>query len=182
VLIQGGTGGVGHMAVQIAAARGARVTAAVSTADKAEMARKLGAEEVTLYRDEDIGAAVERITGGRGFDVVFDTVGGPSLQTSLKAAKLKGHVVTIIGYDTYDLTDMHFKALRLDLVFMPIQLIHQVDRHEHGQILAKLSKMIERGDLTPMIDSRHSFDVAGARAAHDRLESGRSLGKIVIER
>jgi NADPH2:quinone reductase len=182
VLIQGGTGGVGHLAVQIARARGARVTAAVSTPDKADLARRLGAEEIILYRDEAIESAVERITGRRGFDVVFDTVGGPSLQTSLKAARIKGHVVTIIGYDTYDLTDMHFKALRLDLVFMPIQLIHGVDRDAHGAILARLAKMVERQELMPVIDSRHAFTAEGARAAHARLESGRSLGKIVIER
>lgn len=182
VLIQGGTGGVGHMAVQIARARGARVTAAVSTEDKAALARELGAEEITLYRDESIERAVERVTGGRGFDVVFDTVGGPSLQTSLKAARLKGHIVTIIGYDTYDLTDMHFKALRLDLVFMPIQLIHGVDRHEHGAILERLASMVDRGELRPIIDSIHDFDAAGARAAHARLETGKALGKIVIAR
>src|SRR5690606_22148855 len=122
------------------------------------------------------------LTGGRGFDVVFDTVGGPSLQTSLKAARIKGHVVTIIGYDTYDLTDMHFKALRLDLVFMPIQLIHGIDRDAHGAILARLAKMVERPELMPVIDSRHAFTAEGARAAHARLESGQSLGKIVIER
>jgi NADPH:quinone reductase len=182
VLIQGGTGGVGHMAVQIARAMGARVTAAVSTLEKATIAEKLGAEDVILYRDEEPEAAVARLTGGRGFDVVFDTVGGSSLQASLKLARLKGHVVSIIGYDTYDLTDMHFKALRLDLVFMPIQLIHDVDREAHGAILRKLAELIDGGSVTPLIDSRHPFTTEGVAAAHRRLESGAALGKIVIAR
>lgn len=182
VAIQGGTGGVGHMAVQIARAMGARVTAAVSTPEKAAIARDLGAENVILYRDEAPEDAVERLTGGRGFDVVFDTVGGSSLQVSLKLARIKGQVVSIIGYDTYDLTDMHFKALRLDLVFMPIQLIHNVERAAHGEILRKLGELIERGAVTPLIDTCHEFTPAGVGAAHRRLESGEALGKIVIAR
>jgi len=182
VAIQGGTGGVGHIAVQLARAMGARVTAAVSTEEKGAIARRLGAENVILYRDEEPEAAVSRLTADRGFDVVFDTVGGPSLQTALKLAKLRGHVVSIIGYDRYDLTDMHFKALRLDLVFMPIQLIHGVDRHLHGAILEKLAAMIEAGTVTPLIDSSHPFSIQGVAAAHRRLESGKSLGKIVIAR
>lgn len=182
VAIQGGTGGVGHMAVQLAHAMGARVTAAVSTPEKADLAQKLGAENIILYRDEDPEAAVARLTGGRGFDVVFDTVGGPSLQTALKLAKLKGHVISIIGYDRYDLADMHFKALRLDLVFMPIQLIHGIDRHLHGEILRKLAAMIERGSVTPLIDSAHAFTPQGVAAAHRRLETGAAIGKIVIAR
>ena len=170
------------MAVQLGRAMGARVTAAVSTKRKAEVAYGLGAENVILYRDEDAPAAVQRLTGGRGFDVVFDTVGGPSLQTALKLARIKGHVVSIIGYDRYDLTDMHFKALRLDLVFMPIQLIHGVDRFQHGEILRKLAAMIERGSVAPLIDGVHSFDPAGVGAAHRRLESGENVGKVVIAR
>lgn len=182
VAIQGGTGGVGHMAVQLARAMGARVTAAVSTKEKAAIASKLGAENIILYRAEEPERAVARLTGGRGFDVVFDTVGGASLQASLKLAKLRGHVVSIIGYDQYDLTDMHFKALRLDLVFMPIQLIHNIDRHLHGEILSKLAAMIEAGMIAPMIDSRHAFSPGGVAAAHRRLESGAAIGKIVIAR
>lgn len=182
LLIQGGTGGVGHMAVQIGRILGARVTAAVSTPDKAEIARSLGAEDIILYRDETPEDAVSRLTAGNGFDVVFDTVGGPSFQTSLKLAKLKGHVVSIIGYDRYDLTDMHFKALRLDLVFMPIQLIHNIDRHEHGVILERIAELVENGAFRPIIDSRYAFTPEGVRDAHNRLESGRAVGKIIIER
>jgi len=182
VLIQGGTGGVGHIAVQIARAMGARVTAAVSTREKGDVARRLGAEEIILYTKEKPEEAVERITQGKGFDIVFDTVGGSSLQSALKLAKIKGHVVTIIGYDTYDLTDMHFKALRLDLVFMPIQLIHNIDRDEHGEILRRLAELIDAGVLAPLVDSRHPFTVEGARSAHERVESGKAVGKVVIER
>lgn len=183
VLVHGGTGGVGHMAVQLAKIRGARVSTTVSTPEKAAIVQDLGADNVIFYRDEEPEAYTERLTGGRGFDVVFDTLGGQVLQNSLKAAKLKGHVVTIIGNDQYDLTDMHFKGLKLDLVFMPIQLIHNVDRDHHGDILGRLAELADAGQLKPLVDAeRFDFTAEGVRAAHARLESGKAMGKVVIER
>jgi NADPH2:quinone reductase len=182
VLVHGGTGGVGHIGIQLAKVLGARVSTTVSTPEKAEIARRLGADEVIFYPTETPQAYSQRITQGKGFDTVFDTLGGEVLQNSLKAAKLKGHVVSIIGYDTYDLTDMHFKALRLDLVFMAISIIHDVDRKHHGDILERLAALVDRGLVKPLIDERHDFTVAGVSAAHARLESGRAIGKIVIER
>jgi NADPH2:quinone reductase len=182
VLVQGGTGGVGHIAIQLAKAMGARVTTTVSTSEKAAIAQKLGADEVALYNAETPEQYSERITGSKGFDTVFDTFGGKVLQNSLKAAKLKGHVVSIIGYDTYDLTDMHFKGLKLDLVFMPIQIIHNVERKHHGDILRRVAALVDRGLIRPLIDQRFAFTREGAGAAHDRLESARAIGKIVIAR
>lgn len=182
VLIHGGTGGVGHIAIQLAKAMGARVSTTVSTEEKAEIARKLGADEIALYTHEAPDQYSQRITGGKGFDTVFDTFGGEVLQNSLKAAKLKGHVISIIGYDTYDLTDMHFKGLKLDLVFMPIQIIHNVNRQHHGDILRRISALVDRGLIRPLIDQSYPFTREGAGAAHDRLESSKAIGKIVIAR
>jgi NADPH2:quinone reductase len=182
VLIQGGTGGVGHIAIQLAKAMGANVSTTVSTQEKGAIARSLGADELAYYNDETPEAYTQRLTGGKGFDTVFDTFGGAVLQNSLKAAKLKGHVISIIGYDTYDLTDMHFKGLKLDLVFMPIQIIHNVDRHHHGDILRRVAALVDRGLIKPLIDGRYPFTPEGAGAAHDRLESGKAIGKIIIDR
>jgi len=182
VLIHGGTGGVGHIAIQLAKAMGARVTTTVSTDEKAQIARSLGADEVANYRSESPEQYSQRVTDGKGFDTVFDTFGGEVLQNSLKAAKLKGHVISIIGYDTYDLTDMHFKGLKLDLVFMPIQIIHNVEREKHGEILRRVAALVDRGQVKPLIDQRYPFTPQGAGAAHDRLESSQAIGKIVIAR
>ncbi|WP_201004608.1 zinc-dependent alcohol dehydrogenase family protein [Pseudomonas cichorii] len=182
VLVHGGTGGVGHIAIQLAKVMGTRVSTTVSTPEKAEVARRLGADEVIFYRSEKPLEYSQRITRGKGFDTVFDTLGGEVLQNSLKAAKHKGHVVSIIGYDTYDLTDMHFKALRLDFVFMAISIIHDEDRKHHGDILERLAALVDRGLIQPLIDSRHEFTASGVSAAHARLESGHAIGKIVIER
>jgi NADPH2:quinone reductase len=146
------------------------------------MARQLGADEIIFYNSETPQEYSQRITEGKGFDTVFDTLGGEVLQNSLKAAKLKGHVVSIIGYDSYDLTEMHFKALRLDFVFMAISIIHNEGRKHHGEILQRLAALVDRGLVKPLIDERHDFTAAGVSAAHDRLESGRAIGKVVIER
>lgn len=182
VLVHGGTGGVGHIGIQLAKLMGARVATTVSTVQKAEIARSLGAGDVAFYREESPEEYTSRITNGSGFDTVFDTLGGGVLSNSLKAAKLKGHVISIIGYDTYDLTDMHFKALRLDLVFMAVSIIHDIDRGHHGEILTKLSSLVDRGLIKPLIDERYPFTAEGVRAAHARLESGDAIGKVVINR
>lgn len=182
VLVHGGTGGVGHIGLQLAKLMGARVATTVSTPEKAEIAQSLGADDVVLYRHETPEDYTRRITDGAGFNTVFDTLGGSVLTNSFTAAKIKGHVISIIGYDKYDLTDMHFKALRLDLVFMAVSIIHDLDRSHHGEILRKLSNLVDRGLVKPLIDKRYPFTVEGVKAAHDRLESGAAIGKVIIAR
>lgn len=182
VLVHGGTGGVGHIGLQLAKALGAHVTTTVVDEERAEIAKQLGADETVLFPKEEPKEYVERLTNGHGFDTVFDTVGGPVLQNSLIAAKLKGHVISTIGYADYNLTEMHFKALRLDLVFMAISIIHNIDRDTHGDILRRLAGLVDKGQVIPLIDSVFPFTLDGVKAAHSRLESGLATGKIVIER
>lgn len=182
VLVHGGTGGVGHIGIQLAKVMGAQVATTISTEAKAVIARGLGADSIIFYRNESTQDYVQRITQGDGFDTVFDTLGGDVLQHSFIAAKRKGHVVSLIGYDTYDLSEMHFKALRLDFVFMAISIIHNEGRKHHGNILERLAILVDRGLVKTLIDERHEFSVAGASAAHARLESGEAIGKVIIER
>ncbi|ELA6589005.1 zinc-binding dehydrogenase [Vibrio alginolyticus] len=182
VLVHGGTGGVGHIGVQLAKVMGAHVSTTVADEERAAIAKSLGADETILFTEEEPNAYVERLTDGKGFDTIFDTVGGPVLQNSLIATKLKGHVISTIGYADYNLTEMHFKALRLDLVFMAISLIHDIDRETHGEILRRLANLVDKGDVKPLIDSIHPFTLEGVKAAHTRLESGKATGKVVIER
>ncbi|MBM1202047.1 zinc-dependent alcohol dehydrogenase family protein [Pseudomonas fragi] len=182
VLVHGGTGGVAHIGIQLAKVLGARVSTTVSNQKKAAIACRLGADEIIFYEDESPDEYHKRITKGDGFDVVFDTLGGQVLQDSLRVAKLKGHVISTIGYDTYDLTDMHFKALRLDIVFMAISIINNVGRAHHGNILERLAALVDRGQIKTLIDSKFEFSLDGVRAAHARLESGNTIGKVIIER
>ena len=110
VLVHGGTGGVGHIGVQLAKQAGAEVYATVSTDRKAAVAKELGADHVILYRDASVSDYVEEHTGGKGFDVVFDTVGGDTMDRSFEAAAANGVVLTIAARSTHDLSLLHGKG------------------------------------------------------------------------
>ncbi len=94
VLVHGGTGGVGHLGVQIAKARGAKVATTVDSEEAAALARSLGADETVNFRTEKVEDYVARLTQGKGFDVIFDTVGGGNLVNSFAAAAQGGRIVT----------------------------------------------------------------------------------------
>lgn len=180
VLVHAGTGGVGHVGVQLAKAFGARVATTVSGETKARIARELGADEVINYRLEAVERYVARATGGKGFDVVFDTVGGANLDASFQAAGIKGRVVSTNTRSTHDLSPMHAKSLTLSVVFMLLTQITGQGRERHGEILAQAAKLAEAGKLVPLIDE-HRFALEDIAAAHTYLASGQALGKVVIE-
>jgi NADPH:quinone reductase-like Zn-dependent oxidoreductase len=179
VLVYGGTGGVGHLAVQLAKARGARVTATAAGADGAVLARALGADEVVDYRTEPVTDYVDRLTGGSGFDVVIDTVGADNLSTAMAAAALNARIATTVALQSYDLTPAHVKGLSIHVVYMLIPMMHGVGREYHGTVLDGLSELVDGGRLRPLIDSR--FGLADAPAAHTRLASGDAVGKVLVE-
>ncbi len=89
VLIHGGTGGVGHLGIQFAEALGAIVHSTVSSKEKAAIASDLGADETINYRAEPVDSYVAQRTGGRGYDVVFDTVGSDNIGTLIEALAIK---------------------------------------------------------------------------------------------
>lgn len=178
VLIHGGAGGVGHVAVQLARARGAEVCTTVSPA-KVGIVRGFGAEPID-YRAEPVADYVRRLTGGRGFDVVFDATGGKDIATSFEAARLNGQVVTIVAQYTADLTPMHVKGLSLHAVFMLIPMLHDIGREAHGRILREVAALVDQGRLRPLIDPER-FTLDRVAAAHAKLEGGRALGKLVID-
>lgn len=180
VLVYGGTGGVGHVGVQLGRARGARVAATVSSEEKARVARELGADDVIDYRRESPAELVQRVTGGEGFDVVFDTVGGDNLNRAIEAAGLTGRVSTIVARQSYDLGPAMAKGLSLHVVFMLIPMIHDRGRERHGEILRGIADLVAAGRLRPLLDPRR-FTLAGAAEAHRHLESGRAVGKVMID-
>ena len=145
VLIHGGTGGVGHIAIQLARQHGARVATTVSSEDKAKVARGLGAEDIIFYRNEKVGDYTRRLTKGKGFDAVFDTIGADNLDKSLEAAKVSGQVISIIGSNKHDLTPMHMKGLSLHLVFMLLPMLTGKGRAHHGFVLNNVANMDRSG-------------------------------------
>ena len=180
ILIHGGVGGVGHVAVQLAAAMGARVATTVGSAEAAALARTLGADETINFREEAVEAYVARLTGTRGFDVVFDTIGGDNLPSSFAAAAYEGRVATTNARTTQDLAPLHAKALSFHVVFMLLPMLRGFGRERHGLILRKLAAMVDDGKLRPLIDDNR-FTLETAPDAHWRLVSGEAYGKVVID-
>ena len=120
VLVHGGAGGVGHVAVQIAKALGAQVFATGSAADQATI-RSLGATPID-YRAQTLEQYVAEHTAGQGFDVVYDTVGGATLDASFVAVRRFGQVVSCLGWGTHALAPLSFRAASYSGVFTLLPL------------------------------------------------------------
>lgn len=180
VLVHGGAGGVGHVAVQLAKHFGAEVFATVSDDTQAAVVEGYGATPIN-YRQEQVADYVERHTAGRGFDLVFDSVGGANMTNSFAAAKLNGHVASTVSLVELDLSEAHFKGLSLHVVFMLIPMLHDVGRDVHGSILSDLASIVDDGALQPLLDET-TFTLEEVGEAYDRLTSGQAIGKVVVER
>ncbi len=179
VLIHAGTGGVGHMAIQLAKWRGANVFTSVSTEDKGAIARGLGADELIFYKKESVEEYLQRCTGGAGFDVIFDTIGGVNLDVSMQVLAHHGQVISIQGDTTHDLTPLFMKNGTLHMVLMLAPLLSGYGRSTHGKIMEKVSELVDHGLIRPLLDE-HAFNFTQAGKAHALLESGKALGKIVL--
>lgn len=179
VLVHGGAGGVGHLAVQIAAALGAKVHATGRGSEQLEIIRNYGAAAID-FTEQSVAEYVQEYTADAGFDVVFDSVGGANLTNSFAAAALNGHVATTVAMTELDLTPAHFKGLSLHIVFMLIPMLHDFGRSVHGRILAALADLADTGKLRPLLDEQ-IFNLSEAGEAHARLGSGKAIGKVVID-
>ncbi|NOD77602.1 MULTISPECIES: zinc-dependent alcohol dehydrogenase family protein [unclassified Ruegeria] len=179
VLVHGGAGGVGHVAVQIARHLGATVSATGRGADHMALIEGLGARAVD-FTTEKVEDYVAEHTGGIGFDVVFDSVGGPNMTNSFNAAKLNGHVASTVAMVEIDLTPVHFKGLSLHVVFMLLPMMHDVGRQTHGDILKSLADLADTGALKPIVDEQ-LFGWTDVGAAYAHLTNGTAVGKVVVE-
>ena len=179
VLVHGGSGGVGHVAVQLAKHFGAKVYATAGGDKQMALIERLGATAIN-YKTESVEQYVAKHTGARGFDVVFDSVGGANMANSFEAAALNGQVASTVALCELDLSVAHFKGLSLHVVFMLIPMLHNVKREEHAEILRNVTQIVESGGLKPVLDEkRYSLEEVGQ--AHARLESGHAMGKVVVE-
>ena len=179
VLVHGGSGGVGHIAVQLARHFGAEVYSTGGGDAQLAMIEKLGATAIN-YRNETVADYVQQHTNGAGFDIVFDAVGGDNLTHSFEAARLNGQVSTTVSLVELDLSGAHFKGLSLHVVFMLIPMIYDIGREVHGQILESMAAIADAGELRPVLDTQ-IFRLDEVGGAHARLASGQAMGKIVVD-
>lgn len=178
VLVLGGAGGVGHVAVQIAKARGATVFATASAA-KHDLVQQLGAVPID-YRTTSIEQIVQQFTAGQGFDVVYDTVGSATLDDAFQAVCRYGHVVSSYGWGTHSLMPLSRKGATYSGVFVLLPLLTGTGRAHHGEILRQATQLVEANLLRPVVDPRQ-FTLDTALAAHEAAEQGTAVSKIVID-
>ena len=178
VPVHGGAGGVGHVAVQLAHARGAEVFA-TGSAKSAPYIGELGAIPID-YARETADDYVVRYTDGRGFDVIYDTVGGTTLDASFKAVKRFGHVVSALGWGTHALAPLSFRAASYSGVFTLLPLLTGEGRAHHGEIMREATRLVESGKLRPRLDPRR-FGLGDIADAHEAVESQSANGKVVID-
>ncbi|WP_321915175.1 zinc-dependent alcohol dehydrogenase family protein [Paraburkholderia sp. J11-2] len=178
VLVQGGAGGVGHVAVQIARALGAEVFA-TGSARNMDVISQLGATPVD-YGSFSVEQYVQAHTAGAGFDLVVDTVGGKTLDASFAAVKHYGHVVSALGWGTHALAPLSFREATYSGVFTLYPLLSGKHRAHHGEMLAEATRLAEAGKLAPRVDARR-FAFADAESAYGAVADGSAASKIVVE-
>jgi NADPH:quinone reductase len=177
VLVQGGAGGVGHLIVQLAKALGAEVYATASTRDQA-LVSQLGATPID-YTKMTVEQYVQKYTDGKGFDIVYDTVGGATLEASLGATRHYGRVVSCAAYDTHNLAISSFRSADISGVFVLLPMLSGERRAHHGEILRAVTKLVEAGKIRTFVDPRR-FTLDTAMEAHDAVEGGANI-KVVID-
>ncbi len=178
VLIHAGAGGVGSVAVQLAVAYGAEVFATVS-AEKRKIVEGFGATAID-YRKATVEEYVKANGGGEGFDIVYDTVGGATLDASFVAVKrYTGHAVSCLGWGMHSLAPLSFRGATYSGVFTLMPLLTGEGRAHHGEILRRAAELAEEGKLRPLVSERR-FSGAEIEAAHALVEAG-TVGKVIVE-
>lgn len=180
VLVHGASGGVGHLLVQLARQRGARVIAATSTAAKAERVRALGADDVVLYGHGDLVTEVRRCTAGRGVDVVYDGLGRLTFPASLDCLRQRGALV-VYGTTTGPVPPFDPQILAEKgsvLVTRPAMAAYTADPEEASWHATAVLDLAASGQLA--VDIHGRYPLAEAARSHADLESGTTSGKLLL--
>ncbi len=180
VLIQAGAGGVGHLAVQLAARKGARVITTVSDESKRDFVLGLGAEKAVLYRNEDFVQAVLDWTGGEGVDLAFEMIGGEVFFRTFSCVRRYGKMVTLLAPKEGNWQEARLRNIDLSLEICLGPMYYGTDslKMHHAALLGSCASMMENGSLRVTVADR--FPLEKAREAHRLLEEGHTTGKIVL--
>jgi NADPH2:quinone reductase len=180
LLVHAAAGGVGIAAVQIGKALGARVLATAGGPEKLEIARQAGADVLIDYQQSDWVDAVKQATGGRGADVIYDSVGGDTTDLSLKCIAWNGRLL-VIGFASGRIPEVKLNRVLLKNIAVTglhwgAHVVHEPARV--GETFGALFRLFEAGKIRPVIFARHPL--AELPAALDALGSRKSYGKIVV--
>lgn len=181
VLIHAGAGGVGHVAIQLAKQKGARVITTVSSEEKADFVRRLGADDVIFYRHEDLLERVNNLTEGRGADLVFDTVGPEAFKASMEATAHFGSIVTLLDPGAISLAEARMRNLKIGFELMLTPMLRGLDdaRKKQVDILKCCAEWFDQGVL--QVNVSHLLRLEQASEAHQLIGAGHMTGKIVLE-
>jgi NADPH:quinone reductase len=180
-LVHAGAGGVGLLLTQMAARLGARVITTVSTKEKAALSREAGAAEVILYTEQDFEAEVKRMTGGKGVDVVYDSVGKTTFDKSLNCLRPRG-LLALFGASSgpvppFDLIQLSGKGSLF--VTRPTLWHYVATRAELEWRAGKVLDWAATGELK--LRTEHMYPLADAAQAQIDLEGRKTAGKILLE-
>ncbi|MFW6081306.1 MAG: zinc-dependent alcohol dehydrogenase family protein [Desulfosalsimonas sp.] len=183
VLIHAGAGGVGHTAIQIAGFLGATIATTVSSREKEDFVRSLGADRIINYTETDFVKEALAWTGGKGVDAVFDTVGSDTFCRSFGAARIYGKVVTLLE-DVCDagavkIAKMRNLSIVYELMLTPMHLGMHEERMAQRRILDEATRRIEAGEVRISVNEKFPLD--DVAKAHRLIEQGGMKGKIILE-
>jgi NADPH2:quinone reductase len=183
ILIHGGAGGVGYIAIQIAKNAGATVLTTISSPEKAAFARSIGADHCINYRNDDFVDVILALTGGGGVDVVFDVIGGQVFADSFPATKIYGHVVTLdainFSKEKAEAAKLRNLSLSYELMLTPIHFKMHDARVRQTAMLEEATGLIDAGKIKVFVTN--VFSLGEIAQAHDIVEGGHSIGKTVIK-
>ncbi|MDD1637840.1 MAG: zinc-dependent alcohol dehydrogenase family protein [Methylococcaceae bacterium] len=156
VLIHAGAGGVGHVAIQLAKLKGARVITTVSSAQKAEFVKSLGADEAINYTKDGFANAVNDLSGGKGADLVFDTVGAAVFKESIAVTAHFGRLVTLLDPGELNLGEARMRNLLIGFELMLTPMLRDLPeaRDKHVEILNQCAQWADKGLLKPHISKQ----------------------------
>jgi len=179
-LVHAAAGGVGLLLVQMAHNIGARVIATVSTDEKAKLAREAGADEVILYTQSDFETETKRLTGGKGVNVVYDSVGKTTFEKGLNVLRPRGFMVLFGGSSgavpPFDLITLSQKGSLY--VTRPSLGSYIATREELVARSGAVFGMIEAGKLKLRVE--YTYPLAEAQRAHRDLEGRKTTGKLLL--
>lgn len=181
LLVHGGSSGIGTTAIQLAAARGARVLATAGSPEKCAACVQLGASRAIDYRREDFVAATLEATDGKGADVVLDMVGGDYVPRNIAAAALDGRIVQIafLGGSRIEADFQRLMVKRLTWTGSTLRARPDAFKARlAAEVRLHVWPLVESGAMRPVID--RTYPLAAAAEAHRRMESSQHVGKIVL--